>query len=426
MTVTYRRPGVVCTDHTVDVPLDHGRPDGPRIEVFAREVVAPDRESADLPHLLWLQGGPGGRAERPVPTSGWLTRALRDYRVLLLDQRGTGRSTPATRQSLAGLTGAEQADYLAQFRADSIVRDAELVRARIVGDRPWTVLGQSFGGFCALTYLSLVPEGLSEVMITGGLPTLTGSADDVYRAAYPRVLAKNRQFYARYPQDVDLARRVADHLREHDVRMPAGERLSLARFQTMGITFGTTAKFDSLHYLLEEAFLTGPGGPVLSDTFLRGVDAAVSFADRPLYAALHEPIYARHAATGWAAHRVRDEFPAFDAEQPGPLMFTGEMIYPWQFDEDPALLPLRQAAHLLADRTDWPDLYDPDRLADNQVPVVAAVYHDDMYVDRDQSLATAAAVGNLRPWITNEFEHDGVRQGSAVLDRLLAMLRGTA
>ena len=426
MTVTYRRPGVVCTDHTIDVPLDHGRPDGPRIEVFAREVVAPDRERADLPHLLWLQGGPGGRAERPVPTSGWLTRALRDYRVLLLDQRGTGRSTPATRQSLAGLTGAEQADHLAQFRADSIVRDAELVRARIVGDRPWTVLGQSFGGFCALTYLSLAPEGLSEVMITGGLPTLTGSADDVYRAAYPRVLAKNRQFYARYPQDVDLARRVADHLREHDVRMPAGERLSLTRFQTMGITFGTTAKFDSLHYLLEEAFLTGPGGPVLSDTFLRGVDAAVSFADRPLYAALHEPIYARRAATGWAAHRVRDEFPAFDAEQPGPLMFTGEMIYPWQFDEDPALLPLRSAAHLLAGRTDWPDLYDPDRLADNQVPVVAAVYHDDMYVDRDQSLATAAAVGNLRPWITNEFEHDGVRQGSAVLDRLLAMLRGTA
>jgi len=426
MTVTYRRPGVVCTDHTIDVPLDHGRPDGPRIEVFAREVVAPDRERADLPHLLWLQGGPGGRAERPVPTSGWLTRALRDYRVLLLDQRGTGRSTPATRQSLAGLTGAEQADHLAQFRADSIVRDAELVRARIVGDRPWTVLGQSFGGFCALTYLSLAPEGLSEVMITGGLPTLTGSADDVYRAAYPRVLAKNRQFYARYPQDVDLARRVADHLREHDVRMPAGERLSLTRFQTMGITFGTTAKFDSLHYLLEEAFLTGPGGPVLSDTFLRGVDAAVSFADRPLYAALHEPIYARHDPTGWAAHRVRDEFPAFDAEQPGPLMFTGEMIYPWQFDEDPALLPLRPAAHLLADRTDWPDLYDPDRLADNQVPVVAAVYHDDMYVDRDQSLATAAAVGNLRPWITNEFEHDGVRQGSAVLDRLLAMLRGTA
>lgn len=69
-------------------------------------------------------------------------------------------------------------------------------------------------------------------------------------------------------------------------------------------------------------------------------------------------------------------------------------------------------------------LYDPDRLAVNEVPVAAAVYHDDMYVDTEHSLATARSIRGLRAWVTNEFEHDGVRAGgSRVLDRLIAMSR---
>jgi hypothetical protein len=39
---TTRIPGVVLTDHVVELPLDHAAPDdGHTIEVFAREVVAP-------------------------------------------------------------------------------------------------------------------------------------------------------------------------------------------------------------------------------------------------------------------------------------------------------------------------------------------------------------------------------------------------
>ncbi|CAM5230145.1 hypothetical protein SMICM304S_10431 [Streptomyces microflavus] len=110
---------------------------------------------------------------------------------------------------------------------------------------------------------------------------------------------------------------------------------------------------------------------------------------------------------------------------PGPSrLFTGETIHPWHFDIDPALRPLRETAELLARRTGWPALYDPERLAANQVPVAAAVYHDDMYVDTEHSLRTAAAIRGLRTWVTNEYEHDGVRTGGPrVLDRLLAMVR---
>jgi hypothetical protein len=99
-------------------------------------------------------------------------------------------------------------------------------------------------------------------------------------------------------------------------------------------------------------------------------------------------------------------------------------VHPWTFDCDPALRPLRETAELLAARTDWQPLYDPSRLAANEVPAAAAVYHDDMYVDIAHSLRTARAIRGLRTWVTDEFEHDGVRTGGPrVLDRLLALTR---
>src|SRR5262249_56195293 len=120
--------------------------------------------------------------------SSWLDRALDDFGVLLLDQRGTGRSPRATRQTLARLGSAQdQAGYLSLFRADSIVRDAELIRRELTGGAPWSVLGQSFGGFCTGTYLSPAPAGLREAFITRGLPGLAAPAGDAYPPAPPRV-----------------------------------------------------------------------------------------------------------------------------------------------------------------------------------------------------------------------------------------------
>ncbi|SDK16466.1 alpha/beta fold hydrolase [Streptomyces indicus] len=433
MTLSYRQPGAVLTDRVFTVPLDHDRPGGETIEVYGREVVHPGKAGEDLPWLVYLEGGPGCKARRFVGAQAWLERALKDYRVLLLDQRGTGRSTPADRQTLALRGGPrEQADYLAHFRADAIVRDCELIRRELTGGAPWSVLGQSFGGFCAVHYLSAAPEGLAEVLITGGLPSLDASADDVYRAGYPRVARKVAAHYARYPQDVDRARAIAAHLVEHGpVTLNGGYRLGVEAFQSLGMMLGTGDGSHRLHYLLENAFVRTPHGPAFSDTFQEEVQTALSFAARPLYAVLHEAIYAQGGqATAWAAERVRAEFPQFDAEKAladgAPLLFTGESIHPWMFGADPALAPLRETADLLAARTDWPDrLYAPEVLARNEVPVAAVVYHDDMYVDTAHSLETARAIRGLRTWVTDEYEHDGVRAGGTrVLDRALGLVRG--
>ncbi|MFF4488135.1 alpha/beta fold hydrolase [Streptomyces sp. NPDC001544] len=430
MTVSYRQPGVVLTDHHFTVPLDHADPAGGTIELYAREAVASDKADRDLPWLIYLQGGPGFGANRFVGKQAWLGRALEDHRVLLLDQRGTGRSTPANRQTLPLRgTPAEQAAYLTHFRADSIVRDCELIRPRLTGGAPWTVLGQSFGGFCAVTYLSLAPEGLSTAVITGGLPSLDAHADDVYRAAYPRIERKVAGHYARYPQDVERARRIADHLLTHDVVLPGGYRLTVEAFQSLGILLGTGDGSHRLHYLLEDAFVRTPHGRELSDAFQEEVQSLLSYASHPLYALVHEACYGQDdRPTDWAAERVRAEFPQFDAAKAlagdAPLLFTGESVHPWTFDCDPALRPLRETADLLAARTDWTPLYYPARLAANEVPAVAAVYHDDMYVDTAHALRTARAIRGLRTWVTDEFEHDGLRAGAPrVLDRLLAMAR---
>lgn len=421
MSVTSRLPGLVLTDHEFDVPLDHARADGERVTVYGREAVAPGKESADLPWLVFLQGGPGGKSPRPTQHTDWLGRAQEDYRVLLLDQRGTGRSTPATRQTLARLGSAEaQASYLRHFRADAIVGDCEHIRRELLGDQPWSVLGQSYGGFCALTYLSFHPEGLREVLITGGAPPLEASADEIYRATYGRVLDRNRRYYERYPGDVDRAAAVAEHLARGAVRLPNGDRLTVPRFQQLGMAFGFSEGFERLHYLLEEAF----GGDELSDTFRYGVEAAVSFATNPLYAVLHEPAYAQGEATRWSAERIRAEYPELDGDR-RPLLFTGEMIYPWMFEADSAIAPLSAAADQLAEVADWPPLYDAARLPGNTVPVAAAVYHDDMYVEREFSEQTLRTLGNARAWITNEYDHDGLRvAGAAILDRLIGMVRG--
>ena len=141
---------------------------------------SPSRRGATKPFLVFFQGGPGHEAFRPTGNPrgpGFLDRALKEFRFLLLDQRGTGRSTP--------VDGTETADYLKHFRADSIVRDAELLREALGVER-WSILGQSFGGFCAFAYLSIAPDSLREALVTGGTPPIGRPVDDVYSATWDR------------------------------------------------------------------------------------------------------------------------------------------------------------------------------------------------------------------------------------------------
>lgn len=404
------------TDHTVSVPLNWATSDdGRTIDVFAREVVDPTRRGEELPILVFLQGGPGGKSPRPMPGEGWVAEALKTHRVLLVDQRGTGRSSRVEGSAIAAMETAGAVKHLLCFRADSIVADLEHLRTTVFGGVRWQTLGQSYGGFITLAYLSQHPEALSACYVAGGLTSIRPSADDVYRHTYPRVQAKTDAYYRRFPGDVELVGRVADIVAEGGVMLPDGDELSVRRLQTLGIDLGMGPGFERIHWLFDEALVGGR----LSDTFLEQVMLRTSYDDNPLFMVLQESIYGNGAgSTRWAAERIRSEFPQFAADA-RPLRFTGEMMFPWMLDEIRSLRPFATAANALAEHDDYTTLYDEQRLASNEVPVAAVGYFDDMYVDIGYSLDTEKRLGNSHLWVTNEYEHDGIRQDATIVRRLI-------
>lgn len=416
---------VIARDVWTTVPLDWNHPDGETIEVYARELVAAEKRHDDLPLLVFLQGGPGGKSPRPLGRDSWLADALARFRVVLPDQRGTGRSTPLSGSDFTELSADDAADRLAHYRADSIIQDLEAVRAEHYGGRQWWTLGQSYGGFLTLHYLSVAPQALIASAVTGGLPSIDPDPDEVYRRTLPRVREKNRLFRERFPHLTERIARVADILSEQDVRLPDGDRLTVRRLQTLGFDFGMAVGADRVHWIFDEAFADA-AETRLSDTFLESVAAETSFATNPLFIVLQESIYGG-GPSNWAAHREVAQHDDF-AESARPLQFTGEMVFPWMFEEIRALRGFQAGVSKLVASDRRIDLYDTARLAQNEVPVEAAVYFDDMYVDAGLSLDTAARVRGMNAWVTNEFEHDGLRVGNVVsrlFERLEARIGGT-
>jgi pimeloyl-ACP methyl ester carboxylesterase len=405
--VTYRAPGAVLTEREHVLPLDHDDPAAGSLTVFTREVASPD--GLERPYLVFLQGGPGFEAARPtIPPTGWMKRALDEYRVLLLDQRGTGRSTPVG-GVIPGESADDQARYLTHFRADSIVRDCEAIRAEL-GSPPWTTLGQSFGGFTTLTYLSFAPDGLREALITGGMSPVGRPADDIYGATWLRTLAANERYFNRYPGDRARVRGIHERLAAEDVRLPNDDRLTSRRFRQLGMWLGDSAGFELLHHVIEL--------PFGSLAFLHDVEHAASWGRNPIYATLHESSYADGVATRWSAERLQP--PEVEATE----TFTAEHVFRWMWDDYAELRGHRAAAMMLADH-EWPPLYDADRLARNEVPVAATIYANDVYVERDFAVETARLIPNLRAWETSEYEHNGLRaDGERVVGRLIDMVKG--
>ncbi|GIU10838.1 proline iminopeptidase Pip [Shewanella sp. c952] len=417
--------GMVAHKHTFTLPLDYQQPNGKSINVFARELVSPVNKDKQLPFIVFFQGGPGFGAVRPAATGGWIKRALQEFRVLLLDQRGTGLSTPVSSASLSHLNSAQQSQYLSHFRADNIIRDAESIRQQLVGDDKWSILGQSFGGFCVLKYLNDAPNGVEEAYITGGIPSLNRSADEVYQATYQRVIAKNNDFFNRFTDAQELVKALAQHISNNEVKLATGEQLTVEMLQLLGINIGMEQGPESVYYLLEHALITTASGTIVNPLFLAHFCQLLDYNTNPIFALLHESIYCQQSASNWSAHRVRQQYPQFNYSADKPFLFTGEMIYPWMFEQFNNLKPLKEAAAMLAEKSDWPMLYQPTKLAENKVPVAAAIYSEDMFVEMRYSLETAAKVGNLKYWLTSEYEHNGIRMdGEHILDRLITINRG--
>ncbi|KAF8863464.1 alpha/beta-hydrolase [Acephala macrosclerotiorum] len=434
-----------------EVPKDYAKPERGHIQLFARSVTRHERPVIPLsedeqlkkdqkPWFVYLQGGPG--CSCPPPQNHPITNVVLDkgYQMLYLDQRGTGLSNPITAATLADQGDVQrQADYLKLFRADSIVKDCEAIRKTLTKEYPeelrkWSVFGQSFGGFCILTYLSKYPHGLREAFASGGLAPVGKTPEQVYKATYRKVVERNKAYYHKYPEDVDAVHGLAYHIRGRGgLPLPSGGILTVRGFLTLGRNFGMHGGLDSVHNLVlrmksdlaQFKFITRPT--------LSALESALSFDDMVLYAVLHEAIYCENEASNWAAEHVGKSLKEFSwlagspqsalAVREAPLFFSGEMIFPFLFDIFPELEKLAPVADILAKYPGWTELYNQWQLARNEVPLYAATFVDDMYVDFDLAQDTAKLVKNCKQYITNGVYHDAVKSKTDEVMKQLFALR---
>ncbi|QDE35046.1 alpha/beta fold hydrolase [Microbacterium foliorum] len=411
MTTTIRRLlDLTVEEHTLTVPLVWGdEADSRTIDIFARIIT---REGGErLPYLVFLQGGPGHEAPRPFHASSspaWLDEALAHYRVVMLDQRGTGLSTPVGDADLER-GSAEVAEYLTHLRADSIVRDCEAMRQHLSAET-WSVLGQSFGGFTTLAYLSTDADSLADVFITGGLSTVNRHPDEVYALCYDKMRAASERYYRRFPEHRDVMRHLVDRAAAGGIVLPDGEVVSPSRLRSVGSALGTNDGWQTVWSLLER--------DPASNAFRHDLMHAMPYGGRnPLYFAFHESSYASGHATRWSAERTEPQDFRDDV-----TLFTGEHIRSEWTETVPAFQPWRDVTLALAD-FEWPRIYNEVAIAASGATGAAAVYVNDVYVPMEFSLETARLLPGVELWVTSEHEHNGVRSGP-VLTHLIDLAHG--
>ncbi|KAF3762426.1 hypothetical protein M406DRAFT_72433 [Cryphonectria parasitica EP155] len=439
----------LVTEYLFSVPKDYRNPQDGEIQLFARSatkheasVSALEQPVSQRPWMVYLQGGPG--FGNPEPQDFPLTRFVlsKGYQILFLDYRGVGLSTPVTADTIPP-KASDQFEYLKHFRQDNNVRDLEAVRSYLtagVADpvkKKWSIFGQSFGGFVCLSYLSKFPEGLSDVWITGGLAPISRAPREVYQATFKKVYERNMVYYTKFPEDIATVRRIVAylHAKKGGVQLPGGGRLTARRLLTIGDMFGFHGGLDNVHSMLLRMGMDLDQYGFFTRPTLDQFESYLPFDTSPIYAILHEAIYCykNGVASNWAAQQVGQELQDFrwlSADNHGfddptfasdttPLCFTGEMIFPFMFDDYPELNRMKETAEMLARYDQWDDLYDEEQLKRNTVPVYAASYIEDMYVDFDLARETASKVNGIKTFETNIMYHNAIRARS---DEVLSQL----
>jgi pimeloyl-ACP methyl ester carboxylesterase len=167
---------------TLTVPLDRSRPNGEKIALHVAVVPALNRRSTSAP-LFLLAGGPGqGAADMYVAQSGAFARINRDHDIVLVDQRGTGRSSaliceypedwqepadpmPALRLATQACLG-KYGDRVRFYTTSIAVQDLDAVRAAL-GYEQIALYGASYGTRVAQLYMRRFPTRTHAAILDG-------------------------------------------------------------------------------------------------------------------------------------------------------------------------------------------------------------------------------------------------------------------
>lgn len=168
---------------TLKVPENYQRPEGRKIDINVTILPAIDNTSTKEP-LMFLAGGPGQAA---TELAAHIRRAFTEVRktrnVILVDQRGTGKSSPLVceENNLAGeniytstMTDLNAEDIrecvasfkqdLSQYNSENAIRDFDAVRSALGIDKI-NLYGGSYGTRAALVYMRLFPQNIRSVVL---------------------------------------------------------------------------------------------------------------------------------------------------------------------------------------------------------------------------------------------------------------------
>jgi pimeloyl-ACP methyl ester carboxylesterase len=189
-------PGYGCGELTV--PVNRADPSGGEIVLH---YIAANNSKAPKGVLLLLTGGPGQPGiALMTKVSARIAYLLDDYRLVMIDQRGTGNSalkcpklqqevgssdiTPATQQAVKECADAIGPD-LAHYTSADTVDDLEALRAAL-GVDAWSLDGISYGTYVAQRYAFKYPQHVTKMVLdsvvpVNGVPALY--ADSLHRTA---------------------------------------------------------------------------------------------------------------------------------------------------------------------------------------------------------------------------------------------------
>lgn len=184
--VTARASSVYAQCSTLEVPANPNEPSGPALSLFVARIPALAAAAADDP-LVLIAGGPGQSAvDLYLQIGAAFDPILRQRDILLMDQRGTGRSADgficsvpedidfqtADRQLLRELVTSCQAALShdpRHFTTSIAVGDLDRLREAF-GVSRWNLYGVSYGTRVAQHYLRRYPEHVRSVILDGVVP----------------------------------------------------------------------------------------------------------------------------------------------------------------------------------------------------------------------------------------------------------------
>jgi len=142
----------------IEVPEDPSNPDGQKINVFyygkLKENTTP---------VVFFNGGPGSNSHSSFSNftnNQYILDPNKDVSMIYIDQRGNGCSDFYPQVKDQKNPDQETLERLSLYGSKGIVSDAEAIRKKLIGDKPWIAFGQSYGAFIVHRYIETAPQSL--------------------------------------------------------------------------------------------------------------------------------------------------------------------------------------------------------------------------------------------------------------------------